>query len=450
MAKTQSQSVAIAPPLPANLDAERSVLGAILLDNDAFDEASAFRLKVSDFYSEQHAAIFRAMGVLSDNSEKIDLVTLTDELSKKRNLEFVGGYAYIAKLMDGLPKTTNVQFYVNILRQKATLRRTIYVCDITQRLANESSESVDSIIDNALQGFLDLSEDLKGPNSLGKTARQAAQSAYADLDKSDDLRVFSGIVNLDRLTGGFRGGEMITITAGTGVGKSLLSQQIKRRACSDGFHGLYFSAEMTAEQLASREIAAEALVEQWKMRRPERMSSEDRQALLEVVRKECEFCTVIDGDLSAKQIRIASRRMKNVKWIVIDYDELIEAPGRDEWSQLRYVAKTAKNLSMTLKVPVFLISQLRKSLDAKEAKKPTLERIYGGAAKVKHSAFVLFIDREYVRELKGDETKARICVLKARFGGRVGEIPAYFNVKTLRFENVPEERGESNGSESND
>jgi len=424
----------IARPLPANLEAERSVLGAILLDPMVIDEAMV--LTADDFSVEANRKIFTVMQSLRENNEAIDLVTLTEGLMKEQVLEASGGAPYVASLMDGLPKTTNIAYYAKIVRDKALLRRLIYATQLGQELAFESSASAEAVLDRVAQNLLDMAIEAATPESTGKNYKMAAQSFLSSLDEPTTIRVYTNLTELDKTTGGFRAGELVTLTAGTGVGKTLMAQQIRRRACADGLHGMYCSGEMTGEHLVSRELATEAGIEHWKMRRPERLSTDERNALVVVAGNECEKCTILDGELTMQKIRLAARRKKRgsgLSLLVLDYDELIDAPGKDENAQQRYIIRGSKALAIELHIPVIVISQLRKSPDKDEASKPTLERIYGSGAKSKHSSWILFVDREYVRELEGDETVARLCILKAR-DGRTGQSPLKFNISTLRFE----------------
>jgi replicative DNA helicase len=243
---------------------------------------------------------------------------------------------------------------------------------------------------------------------------------------------------LDRLTGGFLAGELVIFTAETGVGKTLLAQQTRRRSCHDGRHTLFCSGEMRASHLISRELATEAGVEHWKMRRAERITPEEAAALSEAASHECAQCRILDGELSMARIRRVARQMKarpGLDLLVLDYDELIDAPGTEEFDQQRYIARAGKSLATELKCPVILISQLRKSLQGEDRKRPTLQRLYGSGAKAKHSSIVIYVDRPSVQELCGDETEARIVVAKNR-DGKVGALEARFNIKTLRFESV--------------
>jgi replicative DNA helicase len=204
---------------------------------------------------------------------------------------------------------------------------------------------------------------------------------------------------------------------------------------------------MRAQHLIAREMATEAGVEHWKMRRPERITPDETSALLEAASHECANCKILDGELSFARIRRVARQMKSrtgIDLVIVDYDELVEAPGESEWDQQRYIARAGKSLATELKCPVILISQLRKSLQGEDRKRPTLQRLYGSGAKAKHSSIVIYVDRPYVQELAGDETEARIVVAKNR-DGKVGAIEARFNVRTLRFEGAPKPLSELSG-----
>jgi replicative DNA helicase len=147
----------------------------------------------------------------------------------------------------------------------------------------------------------------------------------------------------------------------------------------------------------------------------------------------------LDGELSLQSIRVAARRKKKatgLHLLEVDYDELVDAPGKNELEQQRNLIRGSKSIGVSLGIPVVMISQLRKPPDAKEDKQPTLQRIYGSGAKSKHSSWILFIEREYVRDLEGDETEAMLYILKAR-DGRINKIALKFNLQTLRFDNAP-------------
>ncbi len=199
---------------------------------------------------------------------------------------------------------------------------------------------------------------------------------------------------------------------------------------------------MLATHLKRRELAAAANVQPGKMRRDDLLTSDDRRALLEAASNECKVCKILDGELALARIRRAARKMNKqagLDLLVLDYDELIDAPGKDEFDQQRNLVRGAKSLGMELRCAVILISQLRKPLSGEDATRPTLQRIYGSGSKTKHASVVILADRQYVRELQGDETEAQLFVLKNR-DGRTGRIKATFDIRKLRFEDATEER----------
>jgi replicative DNA helicase len=200
---------------------------------------------------------------------------------------------------------------------------------------------------------------------------------------------------------------------------------------------------MSRAHLASRELATASGVTPIKMRRDDLLSEEDFEALMTAAVHQCKKCRILDGELSLSRIRRAARKMKartGLDLLILDYDELIEAEGKTEFEQQRVIARAAKSMAQELHCAVILISQLRKTTQGEDAGKPTLQRLYGNAAKQKFASFIVLADRPYVRELEGDEKGAELQLLKSR-DGKTGRIKATFNVKSLRFEEAKEEAG---------
>lgn len=421
-------------PLPVNIEAERMVLGAVFVDEKSFD--ALLSLKREDFFVAENRNVYDALMDLNERHTPVDTFTVIEEMRARGTLNPSTGTAYVSSLPDGIPKVSNAEFYAKAVAEKALLRRIIHSANSIMESAFNASEKVESILDSAAQSMIDLANDGAGKDSLGKSYRDAAVDCVKALQERTLTPILTGISELDRTTGGFLPGELIVVTAGTGVGKTLFAQQTRRYACDRGLHTLYCSVEMSPEHLVSREIATEAGVDHWKMRRPGQITKEEYAALVDAAVHECEKCRILDGELSLQKIRLTSRRLKKhsgLDFLVLDYDELIDAPGKTELDQQRALVRGAKNIAMELKVPVFLISQLRKPLDPKERVKPTLERIYGSGSKSKHSSFVLFVDREYMHDFKaGTEAKATIYILKSR-DAKPGSVDAHFSISTLRF-----------------
>jgi len=430
-------------PLPHSKDSEQFVLGCILVGNPKAPSVFDW-LRAEDFFIPQNSRIFTALKKLMETGKPTDCLSALDELERTGQLEVAGGVGYLAQLGDDMPHKGNVEHSARIVKARATRRALIYATEQIRKDAFGATDSEDEIVDRSIERFSSIARELETDRDCGTTYRDAAASLLQEFDSKEGVRIFTDIDELDRLIGGFRAGELVLFTAETGVGKTLLAQQTRRRSCRDGRHTLFCSGEMRAQHLISRELATEAGIEHWKMRRPERFSASDREALVEVASHECSQCRILDGELSMTRIRKLARQMKSqpgLDLIIVDYDELVEAPGETEFDQQRYIVREGKSLAIALKIPVIVISQLRKSLQGEDRKRPTLQRLYGSGAKAKHTSIVLYVDRPYVQELAGDETEARIVIAKNR-DGKVGAIDARFNVKTLRFESLPKAQPE--------
>ncbi|HXN24855.1 MAG TPA: DnaB-like helicase C-terminal domain-containing protein [Candidatus Dormibacteraeota bacterium] len=292
------------------------------------------------------------------------------------------------------------------------------------------------MIDSAIERFSRLARDIENTEDDGTPYFDSSIQALSVAKEGARLKIYCDIPKLDQWTGGFREGELVVLTAETGTGKSLLGAQIRARACRDGYHALFCSAEMSASHLASRELATTSGINPIRMRRDDLLSKEDYDALTEAASHQCKKCRILDGELDLSRIRRAARKMKGrggLDLLILDYDELIEAEGKTEFEQQRVIARAAKSLAKELHCVVILVSQLRKTTTGENAGKSTLQRLYGNAAKQKSASYIILADRPYVRELEGDEKEAELQLLKSR-DGKTGRIKAIFNIRSLRFE----------------
>jgi len=428
----------IAPPLPHSPEAERAILAAILMGHKSA-QTVLDRLRAQDFFLPQNQRIFEALKSQDEAKKPTDELSVYEALSQSEQLEAAGGIAYLAEITKDFQKSIHVEHYATIVKDKALRRSLVYAAAAIQEHALSGSDVAEKVFDQAIETLSGFARDIEAYHNGGIVYRDAALSLLQEFDSQEGVRIFADIDDLDRVTGGFRAGELVLFTAETGVGKTLLAQQTRRRSCRDGRHTLFCSGEMRAQHLIARELATEAGVEHWKMRRPERLTPDETTALVEAAGHECPQCRILDGELSIVRIRRVARQMKSrtgLDLVIVDYDELVEAPGETEFDQQRYIVRAGKSMAMELKCPVIVISQLRKSLQGEDRKRPTLQRLYGSGAKAKHSSIVIYVDRPYMQELCGDETEARIVVAKNR-DGKVGALEARFNVRTLRFESLP-------------
>lgn len=429
-------------PLPHDDLMERALLGAILAGHRQSLEVLD-SLKPDDFYNDQHKVIARVVLGLCEAGTPPDLLSVHDELTRSGNSEAAGGIAYVASLLDGLVLQSDILYVLRGLRRMASSRQVVRLADSIMQHAWEQRGSIEALLDSAVEKFSTLARDLESTDDDGKPYFDSASEALSTARDGARLKIYADIPKLDAWTGGFREGELIVLTAETGTGKSLFAAQIRARACRDGYLALFCSGEMSAPHLASRELATVSGVTPIKMRRDDMLTEEDFDALVAAASHQCKKCRILDGELSLSRIRRAARKMKartGLDLLILDYDELIEAEGKTEFEQQRVIARAAKSMAQELHCAVILISQLRKTTQGEDAGKPTLQRLYGNAAKQKFASFIVLADRPYVRELEGDEKEAELQLLKSR-DGKTGRIKATFNVKSLRFEEAREEAG---------
>lgn len=431
--------------LPHDERAERTMLGSMMLGLNGVGEAFEM-LTAEDFADSRHQVIYRSLRDLWSRNMAGEMIY--SDLEASGSMERAGGVPYVSSLIDGLPHRQNIPDFQQRIRSKRVLRDLAAVFNQAKNSVfdvHRSGEDPGQLIDDILERVASIGK-MSGSEDRGETAHDAAVSLLTTLDKDTSLRILTDVGKVDEITGGFRSGELILVTAETGVGKSFMALQIKRRSCRDQHHSLYCSGEMSAEHLMGRVVASESGVSSYKLRRPETMQEGDLVRLLEHAGRQCHTCRIIDGDLTLARIRGAARAMASnhdLGVVIVDYDELVEVRGKDEWDQQRILVRSLKSLAIELKIPVVMVSQLRKPLEGSDVKKPTLQRIYGSGAKSKHSSIVIHVDRPFVRDLKGDETAATIFILKSR-DGRLGRVPCKFNIKTLRFEDLPPEPEEGN------
>jgi replicative DNA helicase len=246
------------PSLPSNLDAERQVLGAILLDGGAMTDAAQV-IRAEDFFLQANATIYREMQVLYARQTPIELTTLVDSLCGSGKLESVGDAPYVASLVDGMPKKTNVAHYARIVQRKARLRGLYYFAEALQDRVSEAQQSPETLGEESIRALLkliDSSTAATGPRAWQDVARSAVRRLRdANKNPQSAQRMKFGLKDLDEFIAGIRKKELVVIVAPTSNGKTLLASQLSHQAARDSCQVLYFSAEMPGEQLAEREIA---------------------------------------------------------------------------------------------------------------------------------------------------------------------------------------------------
>src|SRR2546422_8789324 len=322
-------------PLPNNLDAERSVLGAILLDNNALNPAIE-HLRPDDFFMDQHKRVFTQMIALAESQQAIDLVTLTEELNRKGDLEASGGAPYVASLADGMPKVSNIEHYARIVKEKAILRNLIHTTHNIQQRAFEGEDGADAILDGAESSIFALAEDRvrAGLISVKDIVRDNFERLERIFKEGKSVTgIPTGYPELDTFTSGLQPSELLILASRPSQGKTALALNLMENIAIRGGHpAAMFSLEMSKESLLQRLLASVAQIDAHKFRTGH-LSREDWRRVTEALGTISSTPLWIDdaGSISVLEIGAKARRLKRdqgLSMLVVDYLQLITARGR--------------------------------------------------------------------------------------------------------------------------
>ncbi len=434
---------------PQNIEAEQSVLGAVLLENEAINQALEI-LTADDFYRETHREIFRAMMELSDHNNPVDAITLTDALRTKSVLEQVGGPAYIAELADAVPTAANVGHYARIVREKAVLRSLATIATDIASSAYEANADVDEFLDTAEHRIFEISERRIKPSF--HTMPELTRESLRILERLYENRelvtgVPTGFKDLDTLTAGLQPSDLIVLAARPSMGKTALALNIAAYAAMDAEpkRGVaFFSLEMSKEQLVLRMLCSEARVDSAKARAGY-LSERDFPKLAQAAARLSEANIFIDDSsdttaitLKAKCRRLARDRSNNLGLVLVDYLQLMRSarPGESREKEIAEISRSLKALAKELKLPVIALSQLNRQVETRPDRRPLLADLRESGAIEQDADVIAFIYREEM--YKGKDSKeagvAEIIVAKQRNGPTDTVKLTYLNQYT-RFEN---------------
>lgn len=462
-----NQNSETARPLPSNPEAERSVLGAILLDNHTLPVASQY-VQAEDFFLDQHRRIFRYIQALGATGSAIDLVTLTEELHRRGELEGAGGAAYLAQLVDGVPRVSNVEHYARIVKEKSMLRNLAHAAQAIQQRALEADEKSDAVIEAAVKSILEL-QTRQGEASLPKEWSEAvwgaAEEAVRAIREPEKVaRFLFNIPTLDYATSGFRREDIVLIVGQSSHGKSILAMQLAT-ACDDAeFKGLIFSAEMSKEALAKRELAHAAGIPMWYLRRPEKIHDKEgvvAKLQIAAASESKRSMQVVDSGITPARIWSLAR-MKyqhgGLDFVIVDYDQLVIREGirrkagrvEDQYAEQAQFMTDALALAKELKICFVLLCQPRKVSDevARGKAAPRLEEIFGSSSVANTAHHVLWIIRKFFQKGYDEkyEDQAKCYILKAR-NDRAQHVDLRFDHEMVRFEDAPKDTESVPGEE---
>jgi replicative DNA helicase len=433
--------------LPHNLEAERSVLGAILVHNDAFNTAAQV-IDGRDFYRDAHRRIFDRMVALSERGEAIDFVTLKEELSRGGDLEEVGGPAYIASLVDGVPRATNVEYYARIVKEKATLRNLIYAANKILTNAYEADQESDLILDEAESSIFAVADDRLKAGFV--PMRELVNESFPKIEQLFEHKrlvtgVPTGFVDLDEMTRGLQPGDLVIIAARPSMGKTSLVLNMAQHVAVQGDQTVgFFSLEMSKESLFIRLLTSEAQIDSHRLMSGH-IADRDYSRISHALERLSSMRLFIDdtANIGVLEMRAKSRRLQaehGLSVIVVDYIQLMNARGRYEnrTLELASISRSLKGLAKELNVPIVVLSQLSRAPESRSDHRPQLSDLRESGALEQDADVVILIYRDdaYNRDPNNpDAGTAELIVAKQR-NGPTGIVRLAFLREQTRFANL--------------
>ena len=434
---------------PQNLEAEASVLGGILLENEAINRVLEIIAPV-DFYRESHRKIFRAMLELTDRSEPADLITLSELLKGKGELEAVGGSTYLASLADQVPTAANIAHYARIIREKAILRQLITSATEIATRGFEEQGNVDEFLDAAEKVIFDIAEKKIKASfvSVGDMIKDTLKAVERLYERKELVTgVPTGFKDFDKLTAGLQPSELIIVAGRPSMGKTAFALNIAANAALNAGIGVaVFSLEMAREQLVLRMLCSEARVDNSKVRAGY-LGERDFPKLANAAGKLHEALIYVDDtpaisvlELRAKTRRLIRDRDKKVGLVIVDYLQLMRGMGNasNREQEISEISRSLKALAKELRVPVIALSQLNRRVEDRGDRRPMMADLRESGAIEQDADVIAFIYRDEVYNTKSsDKGIAEIIVAKQR-NGPIGTVNLAFLNEYTRFEDLAE------------
>jgi replicative DNA helicase len=434
--------------LPQNVEAEQSVLAAVILDQDIVDEVIS-RLKAKEFYRYAHQKIFSAMVELSERHIPIDQLSLAERLEARNELGEVGGKNYIIELANNDYALFNWEHHVEIVKREALLREIIDAAHNILTLGFSDTDDAQKTVEDAEKVLFEVTN--KWVSSTFRPIDVLLGDTVATLglmseSESHLLGVPSGFIELDRLLAGLRGGDLVVLAARPGVGKTSLALNIAINAARAGVTIAFFSLEMPAIQLTQRVLSSEASVDSSRMRTGN-LSDADWKDIISTCSVLSEYSFYIDDTpgLTLVELRAKARRqLHNVEkgFIVVDYLQLMQDKGRnpqDRWVAVGEISRGLKILAKELNVPILALSQLSRAVEARKDKRPQLSDLRESGNIEQDADVVMFIDRSLSEEEANNFERPNLGLAKLIIGknrnGATMDIDLVFDAPYTRFRN---------------
>ena len=439
----KSPAVAAKIP-PQNIDAEKSLLGAVLIDEDTLADVSEL-VKPKDFYDKNHEMIYDGMLRLYEKHKPVDMLTLTDELKRKDHLSLVGGSAYLSELTNYVPTAAHAEAYADLVSQKAVRRRLIKASGDISEMGYDEDSDVQELLSKAESELFNVSDQ-----SLKQDLTSIESVLTDSFDRMEELHQNKGAIrgirtgyrDLDNMTAGLQRSDLIILAARPAMGKTTLVTNLAYNVATiEQKAVLFFSLEMSKEQLVDRMLADAAGVDSWNIRTGN-LSDDDFSKITDAMGEMAEAPIYIDDKpgLSVLEMRTKARRIaheQELGLIVVDYLQLMQGSGRHDGNRVQEVSEISRGLKLVareLNVPVIALSQLSRSVENRQPPIPQLSDLRESGSIEQDADIVSFIYRPgYYEPDNPDVANITDLIIAKHRNGPVGKVSLYFHPERLRF-----------------
>ncbi len=435
---------------PQNIEAERSVLGALMLDKDAIIKVANL-IRIGDFYKETHNLIYESIIELYEKREPIDVLSLSNRLEEKGQLDKIGGSSYLTELVTSVPSSSNVAHYAKVVQKKSTLRKLIKAASEILELGYKEEEDVEKLLDQSEQKLFAVSQKyIKQDFVPIRSILESAFNRIDELHKGDHkLRgIPTGFPDLDKILAGFQNSDLVILAARPSIGKTTFALDLARQiAVREKVPVGIFSLEMSSDQLIDRMLSAQSGVDLWRLRTGNLKTdegSDDFQRIGEAMGVLSEAPIFIDdaGSANVMEMRTMARRLQsehNVGAIIIDYLQLMEgrsSGGDNRVNEISEISRALKQLARELNIPVIALSQLSRAVESRSPQIPKLSDLRESGSIEQDADIVMFLYRED-REKPDTPNKniVEVHIAKHR-NGPVGKLSLYFNEASTTFKSL--------------
>ena len=435
---------------PHSIEAERAVLGAILLNKDAFDAVSSI-VKAEDFYSDNHRVIYEALVSIVGKNQRADYVLLSEELKKSQKLEAVGGILYLTNLTTDIVDAYNVEDHAKLVRDKAHLRKLIHVANAVESMAYREEEETEDIVNRAEQMVLDVSGTTKGESSFSAMR----DVVYETIDRINELQRHKGILtgvstgfkDLDNLTSGLQKSDLILVAARPSMGKTAFTLNIAQNVAMKSKKNVaFFSLEMSKTQLVARVLAAVAGINSGRIRNGQ-LSQEDWGKAINALNDLAEAPLYIDDtsgltpQLMKKKLRRLIQEHGELGLVVVDYIQLMENGGKkmadNRQQEVSAISRQLKIMAREFNVPLIALSQLSRGVESRADKTPMLSDLRESGSLEQDADIVAFLNRENYQDTEdtSDGVETQVIIRKHR-NGELGIVKLWFEGAYTRFRDL--------------